>query len=51
MRRWTIVDCWRWFSSPTTKEKDENIPPAAAAAKLSCRFVFLFHHRPAAPES
>jgi hypothetical protein len=26
------------FSSPTTEEKDENIPPAAE--QLSCRFLF-----------
>jgi hypothetical protein len=26
------------FSSPTTEEKDENIPPAAE--QLSCRFIF-----------
>lgn len=27
------------FSSPTTEEKDENIPPAAE--ELSCRFLYF----------
>lgn len=35
VRRWTFVYFWRWFSSPTTKEKeDENIPPAAAKLRV-----------------
>lgn len=39
MPRWAMSIAGVGFSSPTTEEKDENIPPAAE--ELSCRFLYF----------